>query len=264
MRAEPALTSTTMTDLLTADQRLRYARQIALPQWGVDGQLALLRARVLIVGLGGLGAPVATYLAGAGVGALTLNDFDRVDASNLPRQPLHDTSAVGSLKTDSAARALARLNPGIQIETLDRRLTHDELTDVVARHDLVVDASDNFSTRFAVNQTSVETCTPLVSVAAIRFEGQLAFFRRDLAAMPCYACLYSSADEVAEDCAGQGVFTPLVGIMGSMAALMALKWLLGLVPAAAHTDVLCFDAMTLSQHALRLRQDPHCITCAKA
>ena len=159
---------------------LRYARQIALAHWGLEGQQKLHRASVLIVGLGGLGAPVVTYLAGAGVGALTLNDFDRVDLSNLPRQPIHDGGGLGQPKTLSAARTVARLNPEVQVTAIDQRLSATQMTRAVRGHDVVVDASDNFATRFTINSACVRESVALVSVAAIRAEGQLAVFRADL------------------------------------------------------------------------------------
>lgn len=243
------------------DQKLRYARQIALPGWGLEGQHKVHDARVMIVGLGGLGGPAVTYLAGAGIGALTLNDFDRVDLSNLPRQPIYDASQVGQLKTDSAARVVDALNPNVQVTCIDRRLSRPDLTGAVRGHDVVIDASDNFSTRLDVNAACVEAGVPLVSVAAIRAEGQLAVFRADLAGRPCYACLYSSTDEAGEDCAGQGVMTPLVGIMGSLAALEALKTVLASAPTESPTKLHCFDAMTLTWRSMQITRDRSCAVC---
>lgn len=251
-----------MSDELNAAERLRYARQITLPEWGEDGQKRLRERRALIVGLGGLGSPVAMYLAGAGVGHLTLNDFDHVDASNLPRQPLHTEQDIGIPKTDSARARIHALNSMVQVSTVERRLGLDELIECLAHHDVVIDASDNFGTRFAINEAAVRTNTPLVSAAAIRFSGQLAVFRRDLDDQPCYACLYNDNDEATEDCAGQGVMTPLVGTMGSLAATEALKVLLGWPP-VPETFLHCFDAALGEWRRLRIPRDPKCSVCAK-
>ena len=250
-----------MTAPLDDEQQLRYARQIALANWGLEGQQKLHGASVLIVGLGGLGAPVVTYLAGAGVGALTLNDFDRVDLSNLPRQPIHDGSGIGQPKTVSAARTVARLNPDVHVTTIDQRLSAAQMTRAVRGHDVVIDASDNFGTRFTINEACVREGVALVSIAAIRAEGQLAVFRADLTDVPCYACLYSNSDEAGEDCTGQGVMTPLVGVIGSLGALEAVKLLLGSSAAEPVTRLHCFDAMTLSWRSLRVTRDPACAVC---
>lgn len=248
-----------MSAFLDDEQQLRYARQIALDQWGTKGQLRLRRAQVLVVGLGGLGSPVVTYLAGAGVGTLTLNDFDRVDMSNLPRQPLHQAHWIGRPKTASAAAAVARLNPDVRAVTIDRRMSGEEMARAVSGHDVVIDASDNFATRFTVNEACVRSRIPLVSIAAIRNEGQLAVFRADLPHRPCYACLYRNSDEAGEDCTGHGVMTPLVGVMGSLGALEALKLLLGL--SNDDTRLHCFDAITLSWRHLSVSVDPGCPVC---
>ncbi|MFK7888646.1 MAG: ThiF family adenylyltransferase [Gammaproteobacteria bacterium] len=251
-----------MSETLNSDDHRRYARQIALPEWGADGQIRLRRSRALIVGLGGLGSPVATYLAGAGVGHLTLNDFDRVDATNLPRQPLHDEASVGHSKTASAQRRISALNSTLCVSTIDQRLDLPALTEVIAQHDVVIDASDNFGTRFAINEAAVLSATPLVSAAAIRFEGQLAVFRADLEKKPCYACLYSADDDATEDCAGQGIMTPLVGVMGSMAAAEALKILLGSPPADT-TWLHCVDLLDTQWRRLRISRAANCRVCSK-
>lgn len=243
-------------------ERLRYARQIALTEWGIPGQERLRQSRVLIIGLGGLGSPIATYLAGAGVGHLTLNDFDHVDASNLPRQPLHDESNIGQPKTTSAAQRIGALNSTLEVSTIDQRLSSAALIEQCARHDLIIDASDNFGTRFGVNAAAVASATPLVSAAAIRFEGQVAVFRADLTERPCYACLYCEDDQVDEDCTGQGVMTPLVGLIGSLAANEALKLLLAW-PAPEHTWLHCFDAKETRWQRIRVPRDRACPVCAK-
>ena len=251
-----------MSQPLDADEKLRYARQIALPRWGEAGQAALRNSRVLIVGLGGLGSPIAMYLAGAGVGHLTLNDFDHVDASNLPRQPLHEEASVGHTKTDSARARIRALNSTLQVSAIDERLTPEALYEQCTRHDLVVDASDNFGTRFGINAAAVRSATPLVSAAAIRCEGQVAVFRADLPERPCYACLYSDGDETYEDCAGQGVMTPLVGVIGSLAANEAIKLLLAW-QTPTQTWLHCFDASQTLWRRLAIPRDPNCPVCAK-
>lgn len=239
----------------------RYARQIALSGWGEQKQRKLQGARVFIVGLGGLGSPVAMYLAAAGVGTLVLNDFDSVDLSNLPRQPLHGTDDIDRLKVASARETLLQLNPKVTLELVSQRLSQTDLEQQFAQSDVVVDCSDNFGTRFAVNSATVKTRTPLVSAAAIRGEGQLAVFRNDSNSSPCYRCLYSETDEAGEDCQGQGVIGPLVGVMGSLAATATLNILV--FEADNSGKLMCFDAHTLEWRSLKLGKDPHCPECAQ-
>src|SRR5690348_3653972 len=207
----------------SADWKLRYSRHLALPEFGAPAQGKLAAATVLVVGLGGLGSPAALYLAAAGVGRLLLNDFDKVDLSNLQRQILYRDGDVGASKAQAAAKALAGINPGPALETLDSRLDEPNLAQVVRRCDLVLDGSDNFGTRFAVNKACVATGTPLVSGAAIRYQGQLAVFDNREAGSPCYACLYQELGEELEDCQRNGVLAPLTGVMGSLMAVEALK-----------------------------------------
>ena len=240
---------------------LRYARQIVLDGWGREGQARLAAARVLVIGLGGLGAPIVTYLAGAGVGELTLNDFDTVDASNLPRQSLYRSADVGQRKTRAAQDFVARRNPHVATRMLDQRLTPDELVREAHRHDLIVDASDNFGTRFAVNAASVAAAVPLVSAAAIRFEGQVALFDRRHSESACYACLYDEDDAAEGDCVGQGVFTPLVGLIGSLAAARALRVLLSESPASGVTQLVCLDGDGVTRQ-VRVPRDPACRLCS--
>lgn len=240
---------------------LRYARQISLEDWGVDGQRRISAARVLIVGLGGLGAPVVTYLAGAGVGTLTLNDFDTVDRSNLPRQPLYRDADAGRRKTGAAADYVKRRNPLVKTRVVDARLDDAGLLAEVRGHDLVIDASDNFGTRFAVSAACVQAGVPLVSVAAIRHEGQLAYFDPRVPISACYACLYGESDAAEGDCAGQGVFTPVVGTLGSLAATRALQALLNKPDPEAPTRLHCFDARNLSWRTIRVPRDPECRVC---
>jgi adenylyltransferase/sulfurtransferase len=244
-----------------SDERaLRFSRQIVLPEVGAEGQARLARSRVLIVGLGGLGSPAALYLASAGVGQLVLNDFDSVDATNLQRQILYGESDVGRAKTEAAADAIARIDRGVTCMLIPERLQDRRLVDTVGNCDVVLDGSDNFATRFAVNEACVATHTPLVSGAALRFEGQLAVFRPDLGGGPCYRCLYGESDEALEDCRNNGVIAPLVGVIGSLMAVEALKVLLGL-GADSPGKVLLYDARTLRWRELALRRDPSCPAC---
>jgi molybdopterin-synthase adenylyltransferase len=245
------------------DQLLRYSRQILLPEFGTEAQDRLLAARVLIVGAGGLGSPVALYLAAAGVGTLTIADSDVVDISNLQRQILHGQADLGRAKVDSARDRLSALNPDVQVITLAMRLEGDALREQVERADLVVDASDNFTTRFAVNAACVAARTPLVSGAAIRMEGQVAVFRPDLPDNPCYRCLYREVGETEQTCAENGVLAPIVGIVGSLQALEAIKVLTGIGDSLCGR-LLIIDGKRLDIRTLRLRRDPECPVCAPA
>lgn len=241
-------------------QLLRYSRQILLPQIDAGGQDRLLRARVLVIGLGGLGSPAAMYLAAAGIGELVLNDYDRVDLSNLQRQIIHGTDNLGEPKVESARKTLARLNPDITLRTLDRRLEGADLDAAVAAVDVVLDCSDNFATRFAVNAACVKARKPLVSGAVIRFEGQLAVFTPEQPDSPCYNCLYPAQGELPDSCARNGVIAPLPGIVGGMQALEAMKLLLG-IGETASGRLLLFDALNLEWRQMKLRRNPHCPTC---
>src|SRR5690606_8954140 len=219
---------TTMSeDMLSDEELLRYSRQILLKQIDVDGQLRLKQGRVLIVGLGGLGSPVALYLAAAGVGELHLADFDQVDLTNLQRQIIHDSDSLGTGKVDSAIARLSALNPEVRLVAHRTALDADSLVEAVAAVDLVLDCCDNFSTREAVNAACVAAGKPLVSGAAIRLEGQLSVFDPRRADSPCYHCLYGQGSEAELTCSEAGVVGPLVGLVGSLQALEALKLLAG-------------------------------------
>lgn len=246
---------------LDDEQLLRFSRQIMLPELDVAGQEKLLNARVLIVGLGGLGSPAAMYLAAAGVGTLVLADDDRVELSNLQRQIAHRSDTLGTRKVESAARTLLTLNPAVTVETLPERLTPERLDVQVRGCDVVLDASDNFDTRYAINDACWAAGKPLVSGAAIRWEGQVAVFdpRRDGA--PCYRCLYREGSDEALNCSENGVIAPLVGIIGSCQALEAIKLLCGVGETLAG-HVLYFDAQHMDWRKLRLSRDPLCPTCA--
>ena len=240
-------------------QLLRYSRQIMLPGFGIEGQERLRAASVLVVGLGGLGSPVAMYLAAAGVGRLVLADFDAVDLSNLQRQLLHTTQRVGSPKAESARVALAALNPNVELQTVKRSLTEETLPALVSDVDLVVDGSDNFATRFAVNAACVGARRPLVSGAAIRMEGQVATFSGQPGG-PCYQCLYPREGGLDETCSANGVLAPVVGIIGSIQATEAIKVLAGLGE-PLYGRLLLLDAAAMEWRSLRLSADPACPIC---
>lgn len=239
---------------------LRYSRQILLPEIDIEGQQRLLEARVLIVGLGGLGSPVALYLAAAGVGTLVLNDFDQVDLSNLQRQIIHRHADIGRPKVESARDALLALNPEVQIECLAGQLQAEQLRAVVERVDVVVDACDNLATRFLVNQACVDTATALVSAAAIRLEGKLLVYDPRQANSPCYRCLYRGEEAPAETCSESGVVAPLVGLLGSLQALEVIKLIVGYGNRSAGR-LLLFDGRTLEFHEVQVGRNPHCPSC---
>lgn len=242
------------------DSALRYGRQLALTGFGAEGQTKLRRATVLIVGLGGLGSPAALYLAAAGLGTLMLNDFDRVDLSNLQRQVLYDRASLGHPKTEAAAQRLATLNPDCEIKLLDHRLEAADLEAAVRRADVVLDGSDNFATRYAVNAACVHTGTPLVSGAAIRLEGQVAVFDLRDAQSPCYACLYPEAAEELENCRGNGILAPVVGVVGSYMALAAVQLITG-VGASPAGRLLRLDANGAGVSMARITRDSACPVC---
>ncbi len=243
------------------DQLLRYSRQMMLPEIDAAGQEKLGAARVLLIGLGGLGSPVSMYLASAGVGNLVLVDFDKVDLSNLQRQIVHSTADIDRPKIDSARDRLQALNPDITIETIDHALEEDALVEQARLADVIVDGSDNFQTRFSVNQASVTTKTPLVSGAAIRFEGQVSVYDPRDANSPCYRCLYNDDVATQETCTANGVIAPLLGIIGSIQANEAMKIIMGI------GDTLCgrlllLDAMYMEWNQAILKKDPDCPVCS--
>jgi molybdopterin-synthase adenylyltransferase len=242
-------------------QLLRYSRHILLPQVDALGQQRLLDSTALIIGLGGLGSPLAMYLASSGVGHLMLADGDAVELSNLQRQILHTTADIGRPKVASARDNLLKLNPQIRITSLPQRLDETNLLEYIAQADVVIDGSDNFATRFAINRACVKARKPLVSGAAIRFEGQVSVFdsRRDDS--PCYHCLYKEVDEEELRCAENGILAPVVGMIGTIQAIEALKLLLNIGETLAGRLVIV-DALTMEIRTLSLRKDPHCAVCA--
>lgn len=239
---------------------LRYSRHILLNEVGVEGQERLRRSRLLVIGAGGLGSPAAYYLASAGVGRLTLVDSDTVDLTNLQRQILHTTERVGMPKADSGRLTLAAINPDVEVVPIGRRVTDDELMPLAAAADVVLDCSDNFATRHAVNRACVAHRLPLVSGAAIRFDGQLAVFDARDPRSPCYACLFPEGEGEDELCAVMGVFAPATGIIGTMQAAEALK-LAARCGEPATGRLLMLDALTMTIRSVRVPRDPQCPVC---
>lgn len=246
---------------MTDDQLLRYSRHILLPELGIDGQERILAAHALVVGAGGLGSPAALYLASAGIGTIALADGDAVDLTNLQRQILHATASVGRPKAQSGRDALAALNPEVKVVPLAHRLTGEALEAAVAESTLVLDCSDNFATRHAVNRACVRHGRPLVSGAAIRFDGQIAVFDPRNPESPCYACLFPEEAEPEEvRCAVMGVFAPLTGIVGTVQAAEALKLAAGIGVTLAGRLVL-LDALRMEWRSVRIRKDADCRVC---
>ncbi|MDH3440408.1 MAG: HesA/MoeB/ThiF family protein [Gammaproteobacteria bacterium] len=237
----------------------RYARHIALEQLGEAGQHRIGDSTVLIIGLGGLGCPAASYLACAGIGQLLLCDFDTVDETNLGRQTLYGPQDIGQLKAVRAASRLAAMNPDVRLTEIPDRLSNDALAEAVSLADIVLDCSDNFATRFQVNDAAVASSTTLVSGAAIRLEGQLAVFGPDYSKSTCYRCLYQEADESLESCAGNGVLGPVPGVIGTMMAVEALKAAAGL---EVETGVLSiYDAASSEWTKVKIRRRRKCAGC---
>ena len=243
---------------------LRYSRHILLDDIGITGQQAILDARVLIIGAGGLGSPIALYLAASGVGHITIADNDNVDDSNLQRQIIHDDTAVGQNKAVSAAASIHRLNPHVHATPICERVSGALLERHVAAHDVIIDASDNFATRHAINRACIAHRKPLVSGAAVRFDGQVSVFDMRSPDSPCYHCLYpenSDADEVR--CAENGVFSPLVGIIGATQAAEALKLICG-AGKTLNGRLLLLDALDMQWRSIKLTRDAECEVCSQS
>lgn len=243
-------------------QLLRYSRQILLPQIDIEGQQALLDSKVLIIGLGGLGSPVTMYLAAAGVGDLTLVDDDQVELSNLQRQIIHGQADIDRDKVASAADSLNALNSEVNVHTINQRLDEAELTDVVKQVDVVVDCSDNFATRFLLNQVTQDCQVPLVSGAAIRMEGQVTVYDSRQQGSACYRCLYEDNGELQQTCSETGVFSPLLGVIGGMQAIETMKLLINTGDVLSGR-LLIFDAYAMAWREIRIKQDPTCPVCRK-
>lgn len=244
------------------DQLLRYSRQMMLPEIDAAGQEKLAAARVLIIGTGGLGSAASIYLTAAGVGEIVLVDFDSVDLSNLQRQILYSTADIGRLKVEAAREHLTAINPDVHIETIPRRLEDSDLEQEVAAATLVIDCCDNFQTRFTINAACRRAGKPLVSAAAIRFEAQISVFLPNDPDCPCYRCLYTDEAAVAETCTANGVIAPLLGIVGSIQALEAMKIIMG-IGATLNSRLLLFDALRMEWHTARLPRDPDCPVCGE-
>lgn len=240
---------------------LRYSRHILLEEFGIDGQARVSAASALVIGVGGLGSPVVLYLAAAGVGRITLVDDDELDLTNLQRQVAHSTARVGMAKVHSAAQAMRDINPEIAIETHRLRADGEFLNRLVKESDVVIDCSDNFATRHAVNRACVNHVKPLVAGAAIRFDGQLSVYDTRDPASPCYACIFPpDADFEETRCAVLGVFAPVVGTIGTLQASEALKLLAGIKPSLAGS-LLMFDGRRTSFDSMRVARDPGCSVC---
>ena len=246
---------------MTDDQLLRYSRHVLLPEIGIDGQERLSHARALVIGAGGLGSPAAYYLASAGIGTLVLADGDTVDLTNLQRQILHRTESIGQAKALSGQYTLRGINPECQVVALTERLEGERLEQEIARVDVVLDCSDNFATRHAANRACVAARKPLVSGAAIRFDGQVAVFDSRQENAPCYNCLFPEGDDVEEvRCAVMGVFAPLTGIIGSVQAAEALKLLIGCGNSLAGR-LLLLDGLAMEWRSIKVPRDPGCAVC---
>ncbi|NOQ69063.1 MAG: molybdopterin-synthase adenylyltransferase MoeB [Gammaproteobacteria bacterium] len=244
------------------EQLLHYSRQIMLPHFGVEGQQQLQNAHVVIIGIGGLGSPAALYLAASGVGTLTLVDFDTVDNSNLQRQIIHHTNSIGKNKVDSAKNTLLNINPETTIHCLNKQLTLDELNSLISEVTCVIDATDNFATRFLINHACVSQHIALISAAAIQYEGQISVFDLRKKDSACYACLY--AEEHGEEntnCSDNGILAPVVGILGSMQALETIKLICN-IGETLQNRLLIFDALALQWRTMKLNKDPKCPVCS--
>jgi adenylyltransferase/sulfurtransferase len=243
------------------DQLLRYSRHILLPEVGIEGQETLLASHALVIGAGGLGSPAALYLATAGVGKITLADSDTVDLTNLQRQVLHTTAGVGTPKAVSGKNTIAAYNPGVEVVALEKRAEGALLDELVGSADVVLDCCDNFATRHAVNRACVKHGKPLVSGAAIRFDGQISVFDLRQKDAPCYHCLFPEGQDLEElRCAVTGVFAPLTGIIGTMQAAETLKLLAG-IGEPLNGRLLLLDALSMQWRSIKLARDPDCPVC---
>lgn len=246
------------------EELLRYSRHILLPEVGIEGQERIRAARVLVIGAGGLGSPASYYLAAAGVGTLVLADHDSVDLTNLQRQILHSSESIGAPKVASAARTLHRINADVRLVPVHARLAGERLDAEAAAADVILDCSDNFATRHAVNRACLRYRKPLVAGAAVRFDGQLTVLDLRGDDSPCYSCIFPEDAEPEEvRCAVMGVFAPLTGIVGTMQAAEALKLLCG-IGETLTGRLLVVDALTMEFRSIRVRRDPACAACAAA
>ena len=251
-----------MIEELSDEQLERYGRHILLDEIGYEGQLNLLKKRVAIIGLGGLGSPVALYLASAGIGELTLIDFDQVELSNLQRQLIHNEQRIGFNKAISAKQSIELLNKKIQTNTITHKLNDQELAEIIINHDLLLDCTDNFASRYQLNRLCYKHSTPLVSGAAIRWEGQISTYDFRKKNQACYQCLFpikSNSSNSTETCSQNGVVAPLLGIIGSMQALEAIKCLLDLP--TLNSKITIIDGLTMQIRQFNLKKDNNCPVC---
>ena len=246
--------------VVSDEQLLRYSRQIFLREIDVEGQNRLLNSSVVVFGMGGLGSPAGIYLASSGVGELVLVDPDKVELSNLQRQIVHMNDALGQQKVESAERTLKALNPDVHIKSYSQKLAGDELDEVVRQADVVVDGTDNFDARFAINAACVRVGKPLVSAAVVRMEGQISVYRLDRPDSPCYGCLYQNIAEPPQNCAENGVLGSVAGMMGCIPATETIKVLLD-IGDTLEGRLLLIDARTMEWQTVRLRKDPECPVC---
>ncbi|HYH41556.1 MAG TPA: HesA/MoeB/ThiF family protein [Burkholderiales bacterium] len=244
------------------EQLLRYSRHILLPEIGIEGQERLLAAHALVIGAGGLGSPIALYLASAGLGRITICDGDVVDLTNLQRQIVHRTESIGRPKVESARATMSSINSHVEVTAVHERLSEERLVELAGPADVVIDASDNFATRHAINRACVRQRKPLVSGAAVRFDGQVAVFDMRRPEAPCYACLFPDTDDN-EDvrCAVMGVFAPITGIIGTFQAAEALKLLIG-AGEALTGRLLLVDALSMELRTIKFAKDPACPVCS--
>jgi adenylyltransferase/sulfurtransferase len=242
------------------DELLRYSRHILLPQMDFEGQQRLLESHVMIVGLGGLGSPVAMYLAASGVGRLTLVDDDVVELSNLQRQLLYVESQVGQRKVDAAAERLTAMNVQVKLNLVSERLSESALNERMTDVDVLVDCTDNFAARFMLNRVSQTSLTPLVSGAAIRFEGQATVYDPRVGTLPCYRCLYDESGELEESCSESGILSPILGMIGGIQATETLKLLVGMGQSLAGR-LLILDALNMQWREMKMKKNPHCPVC---
>ncbi len=253
-----------MTEL-TDHQLERYARNVILDEVGEMGQLKLLATKVLVVGAGGLGAPLLLYLAAAGIGTIGIIDDDTVDITNLQRQVIHDDASVDQPKVESAAKRLQALNPDITIDPINARLTPENAQDIITRYDVVADGSDNFTTRYLLNDRCYRLGKPLVSAALLRFEAQLSTFKAHLGdPHPCYRCLFPEQppEDLIPRCETAGILGPVAGVMGSLQATEVLKEILGIGDSLSGRLIM-FDALSPAFREVRFKRDPNCITCGR-
>jgi len=244
------------------NQLLRYSRHILLPQISYEGQDKLVHSHALVVGAGGLGSPVALYLAASGVGTLTICDFDVVDLTNLQRQIIHTTPSVGINKAVSAQQSIYEINPEVVVKTIQKKSTEDDFAALVAQADVVIDCSDNFATRYTLNRLCVKLKKLLVSGAALGFEGQVTVYDMRSDTSPCYHCLFPDNGEDTDlRCATNGVFAPLVGMIGTTQAAEALKLLMG-IGESLQGRLLLLDALAMEWRTIKLSKDPACIVCS--